>query len=91
MTFTREYASTIQDAYESILKAIREETKNTNAEDAVLKACKINPDVREYLGRLSTLEDCIESHMVWRFRYWITHGEEERIRVVQDGPELLLS
>jgi hypothetical protein len=29
--------------------------------------------------------------MLWRFRYWITHGEEERIRVVQDEPELLLS
>jgi hypothetical protein len=63
------------------LEVIREETtKNTTAatpirfEDAVIRACKINPDVR-----------------VWRFRYWITHGEEERIRVVECEPELLLS
>jgi hypothetical protein len=74
----------IPDAYEGILEVIREETtKNTTAarpirfEDAVIKACQNNPDVREYLGRLSTLEDCIKSHMLWRFRYWITHGEEE--------------
>jgi hypothetical protein len=37
------------------------------------------------------LEDCIKSHMLWEFRYWITHVEEERIRVVEDEPELLLS
>jgi len=41
------------------LEVIREETtENTTTstlirfEDAVVKACKINPDVREYLGRL---------------------------------------
>jgi hypothetical protein len=29
--------------------------------------------------------------MLWKFRYWITHDEEERAKVVQDEPELLLS
>jgi hypothetical protein len=49
----------ISDAYEGVLNVIREETtKNTTAttpirfEDVVIKACKINPDTREYLGSL---------------------------------------
>jgi hypothetical protein len=51
----------ISDAYEGALNVIREETtknKITTAttpirfEDSVIKALKINPDVREYLGRL---------------------------------------